>query len=85
MKTLSIVAPFFNEKDNVRLFHDAVAAVADGLDRWTVPTTRLLIERQGSGVRAGEFLFSATSIDRGSSDSRMRCPRWNSYLKMTST
>lgn len=33
-------------------------------DRWTVPGTNLTIERQADGVRHGEFLFTARTVDR---------------------
>ncbi len=41
------------------------AEVADGsITSWTIPHTRITIERVPSGPRAGEFLFSAGSVDR---------------------
>jgi len=37
---------------------------ADGLTQWTIPNTRLTIARQKDGPRAGEFLFSARTVER---------------------
>ncbi len=35
-----------------------------GLTRWTLPETRITIARVQEGVRAGEFLFSAATVER---------------------
>jgi MscS family membrane protein len=36
----------------------------DDVTRWTVPNTRITIERIEQGPRAGEFLFSAATVER---------------------
>lgn len=39
--------------------------VADGtVTQWTIPDTRITISRIGDGLRAGEFLFSAGTVQR---------------------
>lgn len=39
--------------------------IADGtITRWTIPDTSITIARIESGPRAGEFLFSADSVQR---------------------
>lgn len=35
-----------------------------GMKRWTLPNTRLTIQRIENGPRAGEFLFSASTVER---------------------
>ena len=37
---------------------------AQGLTRWTLPDTRITIERIEEGPRAGEFLFSADTVEQ---------------------
>ena len=35
-----------------------------GLKQWTIPDTRLTIQRIENGLRAGEFVFSARTVER---------------------
>ena len=55
--------------DRIELPDDAEipdsAQVAEGaVTSWTIPGTRIRIARVDSGPRAGEFLFSAATVER---------------------
>ena len=41
---------------------DAAAAKADGLKRWRLPGTEIMLSRIGEGPREGEFVFSAETV-----------------------
>ncbi len=41
---------------------DAAAAKADGLKRWRLPGTEIMLSRIGDGPREGDFVFSAETV-----------------------
>ena len=43
---------------------DEVANIENPIASWTIPNTRITIEKIEEGPRAGEFLFSAETVDR---------------------
>jgi len=43
---------------------DATEVAAKGVTQWTIPNTRLTIARVADGPRAGQFVFSAATVER---------------------
>jgi MscS family membrane protein len=43
---------------------DSTALAAEGIVSWTIPDTRIRIAQVESGPRAGEFLFSASTVEQ---------------------